>query len=76
MDHMSGDGIIIFRFKVQTKQLVNIFQLGGTIYGIFMFIDLTDIVLLFFIVLIADLTHDFFQQILQGDESGNGTVFI
>ena len=76
MDHMPGDGVIILGFKVKSKKLVDVFEFGCTINGIFMVIHLADIVCLFFVIFITDFADDFFKQVLKCNESGNGTVFI
>lgn len=76
-DDVAADGVIIFGFQVDTKGFVDIVQFGRTLDCIFSaWLDFFNILILIFIIFIADLAYDFLKKILECDQTCCGTIFI
>ena len=75
-DHDTTDGVIIFGRKFGAQRIVDVIELHGTGNIIGIGTDFLDQLFLFGIILITDLTNDFFQQVLKRDQTDSRTVFI
>lgn len=68
-DDKSAEGIVIFGYKIRFQTVVYIVQIHRSFDDIFLFGNLSEHIVLFFVVFVMNLAYDFFQNIFQCDQS-------
>ena len=68
--------IIVLRRQFQIQDVIEVIQLHGTFHQILAVSQIHQLLFLILVILIAYIAHDFFQDILQGNQTCRGAVLI
>ena len=76
VNHKTSHRIIVLRRQFQIQDVIEVIQLHGTFHQILAVSQIHQLLFLILVILIADIAHDFFQYILQGNQTCRGAVLI
>ena len=76
LDDKAAKRIVVIRFQIQPKLIVQVIQVGRALYNILMSSQFFYVLFFILVILVMNLPYNFLEDIFQCDEAGRLAVFV